>query len=96
MCVAWVVVLCLMEGCRAKAMRISDIDRGWVFTLRVFVVVPSDVASSFLVTKLNTDSPQCAASTNRMPLGCTTDATKCLSSDDLSTITTWITNGALD
>ena len=60
------------------------------------LVVPGDVASSFLVTKLTVDSPVCAAATNRMPFGCSTDASKCLSDADIATIKGWITAGAPD
>jgi hypothetical protein len=61
------------------------------------LVVPNDLANSFLVTKLTTDGPVCdAATTQRMPFGCTSDATKCLSDADVTTIKNWIMAGAPD
>jgi hypothetical protein len=57
------------------------------------LVVPSDLANSFIVEKLTSDSPACGA---RMPAGCnsTTGAAKCLDSTDLATIENWISGGA--
>jgi len=55
------------------------------------LVVPSNLASSFIITKLTVDAPGCG---NRMPAGCSTTPSKCLTVDELNTIENWISGGA--
>jgi hypothetical protein len=55
------------------------------------LVVPGDLATSFLITKLTSDSPGCG---NRMPAGCSSTPSKCLTPDQLDTIQNWISGGA--
>jgi hypothetical protein len=55
------------------------------------LVVPSNVASSFLITKLTSDVPGCG---NRMPAGCSNTPSRCLTTVELDKIQNWISGGA--
>jgi hypothetical protein len=55
------------------------------------LVVPSNLASSFIITKLTSDTPGCG---QRMPAGCTSTPSSCLTTDQLNTIQNWISGGA--
>jgi hypothetical protein len=58
------------------------------------LVVPSNVASSFIVTKVSSAAPGCG---NQMPAGCATSGnatSPCLTSDQINTISAWIMAGA--